>query len=727
MYLFTLFVLLHNSQNVVFAQHSYPNHEALKPIRNRVINKLLKSKVDDDHTSLVFDQLNDDGSWPGIDYEDVSRTGFEHSRHLFNMLVMGRSFRQKNSSYYQNEALKSAILNALNFWLTYDFICENWWWNQIGTPRALTDLALLMDENLEDSLKVKMAPIIGRAHLNAWGARPGGDRIKIAGILGKAALYYRDSAILRKVIRTMNEEIHFAYERATPDDKRGLQTDYSFHHRKDRVTSTLSYGKSYASSFADWARLVSGTEYAFSEQSLKTLVDFFLDGICKTSIYATYPDPGAKNRSVSRSGTLSAYSTTMPKQLLAATNYRKKELEKVIAVREGRSDPDYSFNSFFWHTEYMSHQRPQYFTSVRMFSERNHSMEVPYNGEGLMNHHLGEGANFISRTGQEYYNIFPVWDWQKVPGTTVVQKPDLPGEHMIQQKGLTSLVGGVTNQQYGAAMFDFISPLDTLSARKSWFFFDHLFVCLGAAIRSSRPYPVATTLNQSLLKGDVAYGTGLHENTIGTGQHAVDNVKWVLHDSVAYVFPQPQTIYLHNEPKQGSWKQINRQHDSPDQSLSLDVFKLWIEHGTAPQDASYEYFVVPSTEKNAIKQMIKQRPISVLSNTENLQAVYHKKLKMSQLSFYQASEVSLKSLGILKMEQPGLIMLWQKNDGIEISVSDPSRSYAQLNLLLDGEYISSSDLVNISYQKGKTFIQVKMPKDEYAGQSVQFIIHEKMP
>ncbi len=105
-------------------------------------------------------------------------------------------------------------------------------------------------------------------------------------------------------------------------------------------------------------------------------------------------------------------------------------------------------------------------------------MEYPYNSEGLKNHYLGDGANFISRTGQEYYDIFPVLDWRRIPGTTVVQKPTLPSEEEIREEGVTDFVGGVSDGLMGASAFDYVKIRDSLQARKSWFFFDNVFVCL---------------------------------------------------------------------------------------------------------------------------------------------------------------------------------------------------------------------------------------------------------
>ena len=347
-----------------------------------------------------------------------------------------------------------------------------------------------MDNDLTNDQILRALPIVGRANLSASSARPSGDRIKIAGLLAKTLLFRRDSAGFDKAIKVIYGEIKFS-------TGRGMQYDLSFHHRTDRVTSTLSYGTGYADAFAEWAALVVGTTYHFPEKELDLLIDYYLDGICKTMVYGKYPDPGAENRAISRRGIFNQAGISTPERLLLASSYRKDELEKIIKIRKGeiRVTDDLPLLS---ESKYFSFQRPGFFTSVRMFSSRNNNMEMPYNSEGLMNHHYADGSNFISRTGKEYSEIFPVYDWQKIPGTTVLQKPELPSENEIQKPGLTDFVGAVTDGKYGAAVFDFKSPHDPLVARKAWFFFDKEYVCLGAEITSGSDLPVVTTINQCL-------------------------------------------------------------------------------------------------------------------------------------------------------------------------------------------------------------------------------------
>src|SRR5690606_1473059 len=153
---------------------------------------------------------------------------------------------------------------------------------------------------------------------------------------------------------------------------------------------------------------------------------------------------------------LRAIGPGIPLRLLKASSYRSDELRNIVAVREGKPAVPRLHTTFFWQSEHLTHQRPAYFTSVRMFSSRNHNMEVPYNSEGLLNHYLGNGSNFISRTGTEYYDIFPVFDYHKIPGATLVQHRTFPDPGQIRKAGIRDFVGGVTNGTFGAAVFDFL-------------------------------------------------------------------------------------------------------------------------------------------------------------------------------------------------------------------------------------------------------------------------------
>lgn len=682
-------------------------------LRQRFIEELMKPPVDQTGIKQLMSTMREDGTWPGIDYVDVSNTGFQHSEHLNNLVELSRAYKKKGTKLKGDKKLKLVIYSALDYWLVNDFICQNWWWNQIGTPSALVSVLMIMDTDLTKEQVVKTLPMVGRAHLNATGARPSGDRIKIAGILAKTLLFNRDEIQFNDVIRVIEGEIKFA-------TGRGMQYDYSFHHREDRVNNTLSYGLGYADAFAEWAAFVAGTKYQFSEKPLQQLIDYYLDGICKMMVYGKYSDTGAKNRDITRFERHRAFGTATPERLLTATDYRKNELEEIIRIRLSEAVPNLSHGTFFWQTEHFTFQRPNYFTSVRMYSIRNDNMEVPYNGEGLMNHHRGDGTNYISRTGDEYADLAPVCDWQKIPGATILQKPELPSENEIQKNGLTDFVGAVTDGKYGAVVFDFKSPHDPLTAKKAWFFFDDEYVCLGTGINSKSKLPVATTLNQCLLRGDVLLMNGNQKSVIQKGERRLEQVKWILHDSIGYIFPEVQKVNLSNHSQTGSWFKVNRQSDSPKNEISKDVFKLWIDHGAQPANASYQYIVVPSTTEKVMESQAGQN-IEILTNTPDIQAVKHSRLNISQVVFYQSGEIQISGDLKIGIDSPGLVMVKTEGSSVkEISVADPTRKLGRVHLTVNEKIEKNGDNFSSLWnkEKGISEIVIDLPQTVYAGKSV---------
>jgi chondroitin AC lyase len=682
-------------------------------LRKKVIAELMIPTVDEAHVKVLMATIRPDGTWPEINYQDVSNTGFQHSIHLDNLVEMSRAYKKKDSKLKGDPQIKKVIYSALDYWLANNFICENWWWNQIGTPNALVSMLLIMDTDLTRDQVSKTLPMAGRANLDATGARPSGDRIKIAGILAKTLLFKHDEAQFNEVIRVIEGEIKFAVGR-------GMQYDYSFHHRVDRVNNTLSYGTGYADAFAEWAAFVAGTKYQFSAPALHLLTDYYLDGICKMMIYGKYTDPGAMNRDITRPDSQRVFGTATPERLLTASGYRKNELEDIIKIRHGEAQSTLVHSTFYWQSEHFTFQRPGFFTSVRMYSNRDYNMEMPYNGEGLMNHHRGDGTNYISRSGDEYYDLAPVYDWQKIPGTTIVQKPELPSEKEIQKKGLTDFVGAVTDGKYGAVVFDFKSPHDPLEAKKSWFFFDKEYVCLGTGINSESPFPVATTINQCSLKGDVLVRSNNQTAELTKGIHELSGVQWILHDGIAYLFPQPVKLNASNQPEKGSWYRINHQSDSPRGEISMDVFKIWFNHGVKPENASYQYIVVPSTNAKEMEDQ-PDRKIAILANTAEIQAVQHTGLNISEVVFYQAGQIRISGDLNIGIDSPGLVLVRTEGSKLKtVSVADPTRKLGRIHLSvtekIDKKGLNFSSSWN--NEKGISEITIDLPLTVYAGKSV---------
>ena len=715
---------------VIVCCTSQRSNSDIETLRKNIRVECMQPKVNDDVVKDILSTIKDDGTWPGIDYVDTSRIAFQHIGHLNNMILMARAYKSESSVYKGDKKLKQATDLSLDYWLKNDFICENWWNNQIGTPSTMLTLLYILDEELTPEQIDKMIKIAYRANMDASGARPSGDRVKIAALLAKNELFQRNEKQFEDVLKIIEGEMKFY----TKEDEslnaegrrnknyfeggRGLQQDYSFHHRVDRVNNTISYGLGFLGAYLEFAELVCNTKYKFSEEPARLAIDYYLDGVCKQMVYGRSTDTGVLNRDIARRGAGSIMGTSIPESLMKISDYRKEELENIIRARNGESFTPTSFAKFFWQTEHFVFQRPTFYTSVRMYSTRNRNMEEPYNGEGLTNHFRADGTNYLSLDGKEYFNIAPVYDYRKIPGTTIVQVDTMPAENHIQRSGKTDFVGGVTDGRYGAVAFDFDSPHNNLFAKKSWFFFDDLYVCLGANIKSAEKYPVATTLNQSFLRDKVLVNDGNKTSTLENGNRSLNNAKWVFHDNTGYIFPKTQSVGLSNETTVGSWYKVNRQTSTSKKEVKEDVFSLWINHGVKPTNSTYEYIVMPAASVESVENYVKNASVQIVSNTGKMQAV--KSGNIAYYIFYEPETINLSGGIKIKPNKPCMVMIQYNGENIQrVAVSDPSRKSETIDFTINMNVDLSGQNIMTRWDEAKksSVVSVKMPQDDFAGKS----------
>src|SRR5690625_1275557 len=96
--------------------------EDLEYLRDLIINDLLDVTINDDRIQSLISSIQLEGFWKDINYEDVSITGFEHTRHLNNTLLLSRAWRSSQSVYLQSPEVNDAIHKAIEFWIRIDFI-----------------------------------------------------------------------------------------------------------------------------------------------------------------------------------------------------------------------------------------------------------------------------------------------------------------------------------------------------------------------------------------------------------------------------------------------------------------------------------------------------------------------------------------------------------------------------------------------------------------------------
>jgi chondroitin AC lyase len=691
---------------------------ALDTIRSRFVlsmmpptDELAADIIDKAHKRAA--ELKADATWPDLDYADQGRARWPLGEHLGRTLLMARAsyiLRDRNTP---EEQLDAKTIAALDWWLDHDLKNPNWWWNEIGVPQFLGEISIFMQPKLSPKRLDDVVKIMRRSVWTKWTGQNlvWGTQIQIL-----RGLLIGDAAAVREAYARMYDEIRIVKQ---PED--GIQADFSFHQHGQQLYNG-GYGLGFGNDVGRFVAHAWGTPYQIPPDKLQIYLGYLLDGQ-QWMVFEDLFDFSATGREIIREGKVAvnrkwsggpispagaAYGmANVVRQLASLDVPRKPELVAFAKRLEGAPDQQPLVgNRHYYCSDYMVHRGAHSLMSIKMFSDRMINAEL-VNTEGKKSHHLSDGATLIYNDGDEYRDIWPVWDWQQVPGTTAEQAPDgvldklLPkGNH---ERGQTSFVGGVSNGRLGVAAMDL--KRGKLTAKKAWFCFEDRVVCLGAGINCDSDNDVVTCVNQCLTtnSSDVQQG---------------DN--WVWHRNVGYVFPAGAKFVLSTGEQSGKWSDLG-----PVQSplIKKPVFKLTLDHGTRPRDGTYQCVVLPYGRADETRAAAQASPIEVFSNTTTLQAVRDGEHAMG-IVFRQAGEARGGGGGgggggwNVAVDRPCLVLLEQRDDGLHVSVSNPESQPATVNVTIDRAVHGDGATVD----GNGTRIQFDLPGGLIAGSTVTKVL-----
>jgi chondroitin AC lyase len=372
-----------------------------------------------------------------------------------------------------------------------------------------------------------------------------------------------------------------------------------------------------------------------------------------------------------------------------------------------------SGNKHFRNSDFQVQRSPRYYFSVKMCSERVIGAES-CNSENIRGYYLGDGATYLYQSGKEYENIFPYWDWKKIPGTTTSQDDkELPILTASGYRIKSSFVGGVSDGQNGIAAMDY--NRNGITAKKAWFNFSNSIVCLGAGIKSAEAYPVATTVNQCFLSGEVTV-KDQSDKILPTESSVSLNPIWILHDQTGYFFPDKGNLKLETKTVTGSWNQVALMYKP--ESMQSAIFKLWFDHGLNPDNQKYAYILVPDATKTMLQKMETSPSFRILRNDTLQQAVISPDQSLTGVVFRQAGKSDL--FGGLEVSAPCIVMLKKEKGLLKVSLSDPTQKLSELRLTMSGKYALTDQQATVHPVNGKLTWTVTLPAQDDAGNTVTF-------
>ena len=605
-----------------------------------------------------------DGSWDDVDYSDTHATNWAPMKHLSRLEAMTIYFVNNGG-----DAVRDGVIAGIDYWFIRKPTSSNWWFNDIGQQQRLGKILLMM-----------------RPHLSSAQINTGAGYLNNPGKTGQNLVWLATQTVQRGCLKNSASDINTGLNSIKNEcrisSSEGIIVDNGFHQHGALIYNG-GYGRAFTSDVGYWVYMTRGLSFAFGTAPLKVYTEMVLDGT-QWMVRRGRIDPSVCGREISRnnSGKSTYYLKTLD-NLGSMSIPRSNEFAAMAEHVRGNNDATLSGNKCFWRSDYHVHRRADYFLSVRAVSTRNVGTEK-VNNENLLAYYLPFGTNYVICDGTEYENIFPVWDWRRIPGTTTPHSNSLPPTTPKRVEGTTNFVGGVSNGSVGAHTLDL--NYSSVTAKKSWFFFDEGQVALGAKITSSSANPIFTSINQCHSRSDVLVSyDGVSEQIYAGTQDELITPKWIHHDNVGYVNLNNSNMTIKNADQTGSWRKINLGKSA--NPVTNKIFSVWLDHGVEPSNAQYAYMTIPGVNVANLKSMLSQSPITVVSNTGSVQAVRHNVDKTTSIIYHQVTGVDIHANLRVSVNRKCALVVEEKASEIVFTVASPWQATGDILItaLVNGE------------------------------------------
>ncbi|WP_329539588.1 polysaccharide lyase 8 family protein [Streptomyces sp. NBC_01358] len=616
-----------------------------------------------------------------------------------------------------------ALLSALRF--TYDTAYHpaaresgNWWFWEIGAPRALMDTSVLLRgrlpaADLADYLAVvdRFCPDADRRTNSPTLSETGANRtdkaviVALRGLLGKNTDKLASARDALSDVRDAGRNSLFRYTGSGD----GFYEDGSF-VQHDVVAYTGSYGTVLLGGAAYLLSLLADSPWAVTDPKVSVMYDAVERSFAPVIFDGLMMD-AVRGRAVSRqrAGDHRDGATAVAAILLLASGAPADRADRWRALAKGwltrnRTTPFATLatlpqlalakavlddpavpagarttGSFvFADMDRVVHRRPGWAYALSLSSRRISAYEAG-NGENLHGWYTGDGMTYLydeDGLGQFNDGFWPTVDPYRLPGTTVDtrERADLgTGGGTSTYRPANAVAGGAVldGRHTAAAMEVTGAEGSTLRARKSWFLLDNAVVALGAGVTASDGRTVETVVENRNL------GAGGRNRLLVDGADpgasaTVSRAGWAHLDGTGgYVFPGTTALNVLSEERSGTWRAINTGADTggSTDSVTRRYATLWLDHGVSPTDAGYAYVLLPGASAAATAVWSRSRPVRIVANDTTAQAVEDRRSGLTAVHFWGAGSVA----GITA-SGPVTLLVRRRGAQVSVAVADPGRT-----------------------------------------------------
>ncbi|HCY5453140.1 TPA: polysaccharide lyase 8 family protein, partial [Staphylococcus aureus] len=534
----------------------------------------------------------------------------------------------------------------------------NWWDYEIGTPRALTNTLLLMDDMLtKDEMKNYSKPISTYSPssdkiLSSVGESEdakGGNLVDISKVKLLESVIEEDVDMMKKSIDSFNKVFAYVQDSATGKGRNGFYKDGSYIDHQD-VPYTGAYGVVLLEGISQMMPMIKESPFKTSQDNA-TLSNWIYEGFMPL-IYKGEMMDLSRGRAVSRENETShTASATVMKSLLRlsdtmddSTKAKYKQIVKtsvesdlsykqtdylnsysdIDKMKSLMADSTISTNGLTQQLKIYNdmdrvtyHNKELDFAFGLSMTSKNVARYESINGENLKGWHTGAGMSYLYNSDVKHYrdNFWATADMTRLPGTTTLN--DMPSTNT---KNDNSFVGGTKlNNKYASIGMDFENQDKILTAKKSYFILNDKIVFIGTSIKStdSSKNPVTSVENRKA-NGYKLYKDDIEITTSDVNAQETHSVFLESNDTkknIGYHFLDKPKITIKKESHTGKWSDINKSQKSDDKTDGY--YEVTQKHSNS--DNKYGYVLYPGLSKDDFKT--KKDEVTVVKQEDDFHVV----------------------------------------------------------------------------------------------------------
>ena len=498
--------------------------EKIKERHMKRIFSVVRKENDIDVAALLVPSDEIEGAYyfPDVDYSDKSRAIWlpaQHCGRLQRELALGGVDRIRTDAPWREK-----ILGALRFWITKDYTSNNWWYNQISTPKSLLSIALMLDDYLTAADRAGIERIVLRgsfkAHcilgLTSFDGLPANECNSVPDVWRAANLMWAAGTSVVHAVWTADEELMrisvALIEKELVFSEFGIKPDGAFVQHGMRWYSG-GYGRAFVMEMTPLINLLGGTKFAIAKEKIEILLLHVLDG--QRHMHRNgYFDFNAIGREYCRRGLTHFCSLVGGIKTLSETEgiERADELSAFYREISGGED-NFEATVFYPSIAVLTHKKNGVYIGVRGRTDGILGAEH-CNQEGVLSYNMSYGTvTCFMESGREYLNVSPIWDFAKIPGTTARYETD---EQLLAKEGwahTTESECRVTSRTFGDAGVLYERAVhDGISLNASFFTFGSCMVALGSDINDERGEVLHTTVEQCIPADEYSIEKNLVKN-----------------------------------------------------------------------------------------------------------------------------------------------------------------------------------------------------------------------